>query len=127
VEAGQLILTSSIAFPVKAYNARRHPQVAILFSDSTGAGLSEPPAVLVQGTATVQELTDDPSWSYEMLKESVHRQPRTRNFVKSRIARAMFEFQYQRLALLVQPTRIRVWPGGDMSQLPQEVEVRYVE
>ena len=30
---GRLIVTSSIAFPVTAYNARRHPQVAMLFSD----------------------------------------------------------------------------------------------
>ena len=28
---GRLIVTSSIAFPVKAYNARRHPQVLAIF------------------------------------------------------------------------------------------------
>ncbi len=34
--SGRLIVTSSIAFPVKAYNARHHPQVAVFFSDPMG-------------------------------------------------------------------------------------------
>src|SRR5438105_8156688 len=35
-----IVCAVSIAFPVKAYNARRHPQVSLLFSDPTG---SKPP------------------------------------------------------------------------------------
>src|SRR5438045_9576354 len=53
---GRLIVTASIAFPVKAYNARRHPQVAMLFSDPTCAPLSDTPAVLVLCAATVSDL-----------------------------------------------------------------------
>ena len=112
---------------MKAYNARRHPQVAVLFSDPTGAGLADPPAVLVQGEATVQELVDDPPWTYAMFKESVLRQPRTRGFVKNAFARSLFEFQFQRIALLVAPRRILTWPHRDFSQAPAEVEVLYVE
>src|SRR6266516_1448857 len=85
---GRLIVTSSIAFPVKAYNARRHPQVSLLFSDPTGSGLDDPPGVLVQGkVSSVEELTTDPPWSYDMFKESIERQPNTRKFVASSIAR----------------------------------------
>ena len=124
---GRLIVTSSIAFPVKAYNARRHPQVALLFSDPTGAPLTNPPTVLVQGDATVTELVDDPAWSYAMFKESVLRQPRTRSFVGNPLARWLFTFQFQRLAIFVQPRRILLWPRGDMNQTPTELEVRYVE
>ena len=124
---GRLIVTSSIAFPVKAYNARRHPQVALLFSDPTGAPLTNPPTVLVQGDATVTELVDDPAWSYAMFKESVLRQPRTRSFVGNPLARRLFTFQFQRLAIFVQPRRILVWPTGDIGQTPTELEVRYVE
>jgi len=124
---GRLIVTSSIAFPVKAYNARRHPQVAMLFSDPTGAPLTNPPSVLVQGDATVTELVDDPAWSYAMFKESILRQPRTRSFVGNPLARWLFTFQFQRLAIFVQPRRILVWPRGDRSQFPTELEVRYVE
>ena len=125
--AGRLIVTSSIAFPVKAYNARRHPQVAVFFSDPTGAPLTEPPAVLVQGDATTSELVDDPPWSYAMFKESILRQPRTRSFVSNPRARGLFTFQFQRLAIFVQPRRILVWLRSDRSQFPTELEVRYVE
>ena len=125
--AGRIIVTSSIAFPVKAYNARRHSQVALLFSDATGAPLTDPPTVLVQGDATVAELVDDPPWSYEMFKESILRQPNTRSFVSNPVARGLFTFQFQRLAIFVQPRRILVWPRGDMGQMPSELEVSYVE
>ena len=36
VAEGRIVCAVSIAFPVKAFNARRHPQVALLFSDPTG-------------------------------------------------------------------------------------------
>lgn len=124
---GRLIVTASIAFPIKAYNARRRPRVAVLFSDPTGAPLIDLPAVLVQGDATVAELDDDPPWSYAMFKESIHRQPRARSFVSNPLARRLFTFQFQRLAIFVQPRRILVWPRGDTGQTPTELEVRYVE
>ncbi|HST03366.1 MAG TPA: pyridoxamine 5'-phosphate oxidase family protein [Chloroflexia bacterium] len=125
---GEIIVTSSIAFPIKAYNARRNPHVALLYSDSTGSGLEDPPAVLVQGTATsVEELTSDPDWSYEMFKESMERQPAYRKFVANSFARSMFTFQFQRLAIFVHPQRILAWPHNDFTQAPVEIEVAYVE
>ncbi len=122
---GRLIVTASIAFPVKTYNARRHPQVALLFSDPTGAQVSHPPAVLVQGDATVAELTDDPLWTYDLLRVTVHRQPRTRQFLRNPVARSLFEFYFQRIAIYVQPRRILVWPGGDFSAAPTTLELAY--
>jgi hypothetical protein len=124
---GRLIVTASIAFPIKTYNARRRPQVALLFSDATGADAINPPAVLVQGDATVAELIDDPPWTYDMFRESVRRQPRTRQFVRNPLARALFTFQFQRIAIYVQPRRILVWPGRDFGAAPTVVEVSYVE
>jgi hypothetical protein len=120
-QEGELIVTASIAFPVKAYNARRNPKVALLLSDPTGSELADPPAVLVQGAATVEELTGDPLWTYKMFRESVRRQPRTRGFVANPVARSLFEFQFQRLALHVQPRRILTWAEGDFSRSPVEV------
>src|SRR5690349_18742246 len=56
---GTITAAVSIAFPVKAYNARKHPQVSMLFSDPTGSNLTSPPAVLVQGDAIkVEEALD---------------------------------------------------------------------
>ena len=62
-----------------------------------------------------------------MFKESVLRQPRARSFVSNPLARRLFTFQFQRLAICVQPQRILVWPRGDRGQTPTELEVRYVE
>ena len=48
---GEIFFSVSIAFPVKAQNARKRPQVSLLYSDPTGSGLEHAPAVLVQGNA----------------------------------------------------------------------------
>ena len=42
-------VTTPVGYPKKANDARANPLVALLFSDPTGAGLSDPPMVLVQG------------------------------------------------------------------------------
>jgi hypothetical protein len=124
---GQIIITASIAFPVKAYNARRHPRVSVLFSDPTGSQLIDPPAVLIQGDATVIEVVDNPPWSREIFKTSLRRQPDSRSYIQNPLIRRMFGFYYQRIAMLVQPRRILAWPHRDFGIPPTEIEVRYVE
>jgi hypothetical protein len=126
---GRFILTASIAFAQKTYNARRHPQVSLLFSDPTGSQLPDPPAVLVQGETVVSEVvaTPPPAWSSEIFKLSMRRQPDSRKFVTSRLARRLFLFYFQRIAMLVTPRRILVWPHRDFTLAPTELEVRYVE
>jgi hypothetical protein len=126
---GRIVVTASIAFPVKTYNARRNPKVALLYSDPTGSGLTDPPAVLVQGDAVVDELIKD---EYEQLAvdifvESVRRQPSARQYVGNPLARKLFLFYFQRIGVFVQPRRILVWPHRDFSRPPTEVEVRHVE
>ncbi len=125
--AGQLVLATSIAFPVKAHNARRRPQVALLFSDPTGSGLTDPPAVLVQGMATVAEMIEPAPWALDLLRQTLARQPAGKQFLASRPARRLFTFYFQRLSITVQHQRIRIWPHGDFMHAPQDVEVAYVE
>ena len=126
---GQLIINASIAFPTKTYNARRNPKIALLYSDPTGSGLTDPPAVLVQGAATVQELDSEDYYplAVTLFLESVRRQPSARVYAGNRLARRLFLFYFQRIAVFVQPRRILVWPHRDFSQAPAEVEVAYVE
>ena len=126
---GQIIVAASIAFPVKALNARRHPQVSLLYSDPTGSNLANPPAVLIQGDTRVFEMDQEPppAWASEILKMSVRRQPDSKKYLRNRVARRLFLFYYQRLAIIVEPRRILVWPQGDFGQAPQEIEVAYVE
>ena len=126
---GRLVVTASIAFPVKTYNARRNPKVAMLYSDPTGSGLTDPPAVLVQGEALVDEMVKQEyeRLAIEIFVESVRRQPSARQYVGNALARKMFLFYFQRIGVFVQPRRILVWPHRDMSQPPTEIEVRHVE
>jgi hypothetical protein len=126
---GRIVVTASIAFPVKTYNARRNPKVALLYSDPTGSGLTDAPAVLVQGDAVVDEMTKDvyQQLAVDIFVESVRRQPSARQYVGNPLARRLFLFYFQRIGVFVQPRRILVWPHRDFSQAPTEVEVRYVE
>ena len=127
--AGQIILTVSIAFPVKAFNARRHPQISLLYSDPTGTKLEYAPAVLVQGDATVAEIQDytDPQvlgW----FRTFASRQPDSRQFIGNRLVRSLFAwYVFQRLVITVRPHRVLVWPRADFSTAPIEIEVNNVE
>jgi hypothetical protein len=121
--SGQIFLTVSIAFPVKAFNARRHPQVSLLYSDPTGSTLDNPPAVLVQGTATVAEVLDLRIPQMRALaKLAGERQPDSRRFSSNRIARRLFAwYLFQRIGITVTPQRLLVWPGRDFGQMPTEI------
>ena len=48
-------VSTGLGYPKKADDAERNPRVALLFSDPTGSGLEDPPTVLVQGTARVDD------------------------------------------------------------------------
>ena len=50
-----LDVTTGLGYPKKARDAQRNPKVALLFSEPHGSGLHQPPFVLVQGTARVDE------------------------------------------------------------------------
>ncbi|MGH2506635.1 MAG: pyridoxamine 5'-phosphate oxidase family protein [Ktedonobacteraceae bacterium] len=127
-ETGHIIVTASIAFRVKALNARRHPQVSLLYSDPSGSGLSTPPALLVQGIAHVQELVDytDPEiiGLFRVIQE---RQPASKKF-STRLMRRMFTwYLYQRFVMIITPERIRLWPQGGFHAEATEIEVTHVE
>ncbi|MGH2509346.1 MAG: pyridoxamine 5'-phosphate oxidase family protein [Ktedonobacteraceae bacterium] len=127
-ETGNIIVTASIAFRVKALNARRHPQISLFYSDPSGSGLINPPALLVQGMAEVQELVDytDPKiiGLFRLIQE---RQPASKNF-STRLMRRIFTwYLYQRLVLTITPQRIRIWPQGNFQAEATEIEVKHVE
>lgn len=127
--AGQIIVTVSIAFPVKAQNARRNPRVSLLYSDPTGSALEHAPAVLVQGDATVAELLDLYSpQTMGLFKVAARRQPDSRRFYSNRVARRLFAwYLFQRIAITITPRRILVWPDHDFSAAPTTIEVSHVE
>ncbi len=123
---GRIVCTVSIAFPVKAHNARHHPGVSLLFSDPTGSGLVDPPAVLVQGDADVAEVLEYTPDIIGLFRTVSRRQPDSSRFAANPIARRMFSwYLYQRIALRVTPRRILVWPHGASDQPPTLIEATH--
>lgn len=124
---GHIVCAVSIAFPVKAFNARRHPQVSLLYSDPTGSRLDRPPAVLVQGDAAVAEVLDYTPDIIGLFKTVSRRQPDSRRFTDNRVIRNLFLwYLFQRISLTVTPRRILVWPKGDFAAMPQVIELGHV-
>ena len=125
---GRLVIAVSVAFPVKAYNARKHPQVSMLFSDPTGSQLVDPPAVLVQGDAVVAEVLEYTPDIIGLFKTVAKRQPESAKFTSNKIVRNLFvAYLFQRISLTVTPRRILWWPQRDFSQDPQVIELDKAE
>ncbi len=120
-DRGQLVLSTSIGFPVKALNLRRDPRVSLLFSDPTGSGLRDPPHVLVQGRAHVSD--DVLTWGGDLTAHWARvnaLQPMSRYFTRTPMVRWFMGFYYHRLLIHITPDRIRWWPTADTTTTPRE-------
>ncbi|QYN36999.1 pyridoxamine 5'-phosphate oxidase family protein [Pseudonocardia sp. DSM 110487] len=120
-DSGRILLSTGIGLPHKAYNVRRDPRVSILYSDPTGSGLTDPPAVLVQGDATASDIV---TWDDELAAHwhlIWRRQPK--GLGVDPITRRVMWWYFQRIKIHIVPRRIRWWPGGDMATAPREVRV----
>jgi hypothetical protein len=122
--AGEIFFSVSIAFPVKAQNARKHPQVSLLYSDPTGSSLDQPPAVLVQGDATVAEILESTPHAMALNKLVQRRQPDSGRFISNNFSRRLFSwYLFKRIGITVRPKRLTVWPNRDFSQTPRVIAV----
>jgi hypothetical protein len=115
--AGAIDVTTGIGYPKKADDAARHPQVSLLFSDPTGSGIENPCAVLVQGTAQVDDKNLE-SNRERYWRESAEKLPATKEMHPPSFMRGMFDWYYMRLYIYVRPERVFVWEGGDFSAEP---------
>ena len=114
---GAIDVTTGLGYPKKAADARRNPQVSLLFSDPTGSGIEDPCAVLVQGTATV----DDRNLAQNRdryARESLAKLPATKSMYPPKAIRGMFNWYFMRIYVYVRPERVYVWRGGDCSGEP---------
>jgi hypothetical protein len=111
-------VTTGIGYPKKANDARANSKVAMLFSDSTGSGLDDPPMVLVQGTADVDDKDLDANRArYE--KETVEKLPAVKDMSPPDFFKRFFTWYYARIYVHVRPERVYTWPGCDVSREPQ--------
>jgi hypothetical protein len=111
-------VTTGLGYPKKANDARANPKVGMLFSDPTGSRLDDPPMVLVQGTAEVddRDLTANRE-RYD--RELAEKLPATKEMSPPSFMKRFFEWYYTRIYLHVRPERIYFWPGCDVTREPQ--------
>jgi hypothetical protein len=123
----RFVITTSIGLPQKAYNLRRTPRVAMLYSDPTGSGLTTPPAVLVQGDAVCPDQIVTRSDELDALGRLLMvRQPVSARYSANPLVRYLSDWYLMRLLIYVTPRRIRWWPQGDFSHPATEMEVGHV-
>jgi hypothetical protein len=115
---GAIDVTTGLGYPKKAIDAEANPRVALLFSNPTGSGLDRAPAVLVQGTAEVDDRDLEANRrryvreAAEKLPSMGGRQP------PERLQRAL-SWYFTRLYVHVRPERVYAWAGGDFSAEPE--------
>ena len=111
-------ITTGLGYPKKADDARRHPRVGLLFSDPTGSAVADPPAVLVQGTASVDE-SDLRANADRYLRESAIKLPATVKMHPPKFVRGAMNWYYTRIYVQVRPERVLVWHDGDACKPPE--------
>jgi hypothetical protein len=110
-------VTTGLGYPKKANDARENPLVSLLFSDPTGSGLVEPPMVLVQGSAEIDDRDLDAN-RQRYVQESVEKLPEISRFTPPAPIRRLLTWYYARIYIRIRPERIYVWPRGEISGEP---------
>jgi Pyridoxamine 5'-phosphate oxidase len=114
-------VTTGLGYPKKAHDARRNPKVALLFSDPTGSDLAQPPMVLVQGHAEVDD--DDLEANRERYARDTEAKPTgSREAAPPGPLGRRFDWYFTRIYLHVVPERVLVWRAGDPSVEPEVIE-----
>lgn len=116
--APSIDVTTGLGYPKKANDARANPLVALLFSDPTGSGLSDPPMVLVQGSATVDD-ADLEANRQRYARESAIKLPEAAKLQPPERFRKFLGWYYTRLYVRIRPERVYVWPRGDLNAEPE--------
>jgi hypothetical protein len=111
-------VTTGLGYPKKANDARANPMVSLLFSDPTGSGLADPPMVLIQGTAEVDD-RDLEANRQRYAKESLEKLPGIRSLTPPERIRRRLSWYYSRIYIHIRPERVYVWAGCDVSTEPE--------
>jgi hypothetical protein len=119
-EGSCIDVTTGLGYPKKARDAQRNPKVALLFSEPHGSGLGEPPIVLVQGMARVDE--DDLAANRERYRrEGKIKLPKASEKLPPPALDRFMAWYVDRIYVHVVPQRVLVWPKGDSAAAPETV------
>ena len=105
-------VTTGLGYPKKADDARANPLVALLFSDPTGSGLTDPPVVLVQGSADVDD-RDLEANRRRYATESLEKLPGLRKLDPPDALKRFLSWYYTRIYIHIRPERVYVWRSPD--------------
>jgi hypothetical protein len=111
-------VTTGLGYPKKANDARANPLVALLFSDPTGSGQADAPAVLVQGVADVDD-RDLQANRARYARESVQKLPSIKQLMPPGPLQRLLGWYFTRIYIHVRPERVYVWPGADFEREPE--------
>jgi hypothetical protein len=111
-------VSTGVGYPKKANDARANPMVALLFSDPTGSGKGDPPGVLVQGTAEVDDRDLDTNRE-RYGRESIQKLPGITRMVPAGPMKRFLDWYYTRIYIHVRPERVYVWPSARFAEEPQ--------
>ena len=108
---GTFLLTTSLAYPQKAFNVRRDARVALLFSDPTASGLEQAEQILVRGDAVCpDDVHTDPVGDLEAFWQRIFKlQPESRRYLDWPLTR-LTDFYFMRLLIRITPTEITSRP-----------------
>jgi hypothetical protein len=111
-------VTTGLGYPKKALDAKRNPQVALLFSDPTGSGIGSGINVLVQGMGDVDD-RDLPANRERYRRECAEKLPAAKDMYPPRPVRGLFDWYFTRIYVHVRPERVFVWENGDVTTPPE--------
>jgi hypothetical protein len=111
-------ITTGLGYPKKANDARANPLVSLLFSDPTGSGLEQPPMVLVQGAASVDD-RDLEANRARYARESAVKLPAISKMMPPERLQRFLSWYFTRIYVKVRPERVYVWPAGDAAAEPE--------
>jgi Pyridoxamine 5'-phosphate oxidase len=111
-------VTTPLGHPKKADDAAANPKVGMLFSDATGSGMANPPMVLVQGTAEVDD-RDLEANRERYSREISEKLPGAGGGDRPDFLKAKVGWYYTRIYVHVRPERVYVWHGGDPNREPE--------
>jgi len=116
-------VTTGLGYPKKADDARANPLVALLFSDPTGSGLSDPPTVLVQGSAEVDD-QDLEANRRRYATESLEKLPGLRKLDPPDALKRFLSWYYTRIYIHIRPERVYIWrsPGAEPELFDAHME-----
>jgi len=118
--SGRIYFTSSVLFSRKLEHIKRNPKVSVLFSEREFTRCESGDAVLVKGTARVDDSDPSNGWMRFLLLWR-RKEPYIDAYLKQRFAFPLF---WERAVIEVRPDVVYVWRGGDIDAEPEVYDLR---